>query len=521
MLFMKKIVMLLLCAPIFALAQPGSFDTSFAGTGKKSLYVQEQMTRAYRVAALPGGAILTAGFNYSQDYNGAFLGAFVNKHLENGNTDTSFGTNGIVYFSNPSTLNCFITGLKVQPDGKIIISGSINGQGEVRRLNADGSPDATFGTNGVVSPGLQYISCMAIAPNGKIVAVGQYWNGIINVYQLHRYNSDGTPDTTFGNNGMVHADITSYKFDLAVDVLVQPDNKIVIAGESYLTIQNAVVSRFNEDGSPDTAFADNGVAIVPLSPDEGNGSFREIALQPDGKLVAAGYAIGFTGTGGFNSNNPAVVRLNTNGTPDTTFGTNGKVILPAVYNANDQFTSLHLQNNGKILAGGNASYPDPYMRTSYYLTRFTSHGETDAVFGVNGRLLYDFTNSDGDYLNYLEDITKTEDGRILTTGFTGLGNTEEMKMIICRFRNDDTASVKGIELPAFSVYPNPVTEVVSIPLPAGSCSVKVFNMQGQLVFSQPREGFTGSMSLSGLAAGSYVLSVVSDGGTASQKIVKL
>lgn len=518
---MKKILLPLLCAPIVALAQPGSFDTSFAGTGKKTLYVQEQMTRAYRIAALPGGAVLTAGFNYSQDYNGAFLGAFVNKHLENGNADTSFGNNGIVYFGNPSALNCFITGLKAQPDGKIMVSGSINGQGEVRRLNADGSPDTTFGSNGVVSPGLQYISCMAIAPNWKIVAVGQYWNGIINVYQVHRYNPDGTPDTTFGNNGMMHADVTSYKFDLALDVLVQPDNKIVIAGESYLDMKNAVISRFNEDGSPDTTFANSGVAIVPLSPDEGNGSFQEIAMQPDGKLVAAGYAIGLTGTGGYNSNSPAVVRLNANGTPDSAFGTNGKVILPTVYNANDQFTSLYLQSNGKILAGGNASYPYPYIRTSYYMTRFNGNGETDTDFGENGRLLFDFTNSEGDYLNYLQDIAQTEDGRILTAGFTGLSSTDEMKMIICRFRNDDTASVKGSQLPAFMVYPNPVTEVVNIPLPAGTCATKVYNMQGQVVFSQMREDFTGSISLSGLAAGSYILSVVSDSGTASQKIVKL
>ncbi|MGQ2983278.1 T9SS type A sorting domain-containing protein [Flavobacterium sp.] len=518
---MKKILLPLLCAPILAIAQPGTFDTSFAGTGKKSLYVQEQMTRAYRIAALPDGAVLTAGLNYSQDYSGAFLGAFVNKHLENGDADTSFGDNGIVYFGNPAELNCFITGLKIQPDGKIIVSGSINGQGEVRRLNANGSHDVNFGSNGVVSPGLQYISCMAIAPNGKIVAAGQYWNGFINVYQVHRYNSDGTPDTTFGNNGMVHADVTGYKFDLALDVLVQPDNKIVIAGESYFDIKNAVVSRFNEDGSPDITFADGGVAIVPLSSDGGNGSFQEIALQPDGKLVVAGYAIGLTGTGGLNSNSPAVVRLNANGIPDSTFGTFGKVILPTVYSANDQFTSLHLQSNGKILAGGNASYPYPYIRTSYYLTRFTSNGETDTVFGENGRLLLDFTNSDGDYLNYLQDITQTEDGRIFTAGFTGLSSIEEMKMIICRFKNDDTADINGSELPAFMVYPNPVTEVVNIPLPVGSCATQVYNMQGQVVFSQPREDFSGNISLSGLAAGSYILSVVSDSGTASQKIVKL
>jgi uncharacterized delta-60 repeat protein len=518
---MKKTLLPLLCAPLIAMAQAGTFDTSFANTGKKSAYVQQQMTRGYRIATLPDGAILTAGVNYAEDGGSAFLGGFVNKFHENGDADTSFGTNGVVYFANPTALNCLITGLKVQPDGKILVGGAINGQGELRRLHADGSPDTDFGNNGVVAVTPQYVACIALAPDGKIIAIGQHWNGEINVYKILRYNANGTADTTFGTNGIVYADVTGYQFDLAHNVVVQPDNKIVVAGKSYLNIENGVISRFNEDGSPDTGFADNGVAIVPLSPDSSNGSFEDVALQPDGKIIAAGYAIGLFGTGGFNSNNPAVVRLNADGSLDTAFGTGGKIVLPTAFEANDQFKCLHLQNDGKILAGGNASFPYPYMRTCHYLTRLTSNGEVDTTFGENGRLLHNFTTSNNEYLNYLEDIDQMGDGRIVTAGFSGLNSALEMQMVICRFKNDDTMGTKTQQSTVFTVHPNPVTDVLNIALPQGSCAVSLYNMQGQVVLSQPRQGFTGSISLSGLAAGSYVLSVVSDSGTATEKIVKL
>ena len=518
---MKKTLLLLLCAPVLALAQAGNFDTTFALTGKKTLYVQEEMTRAYRITSLPDGAILTAGFNYSQEYNGgAFLGGFVNKHLVNGEIDASFGTNGTVYFANPDALNCFITGLKVQPDGKIVLSGAINGQGELRRLNADGSPDVAFGNNGVVSVTPQSVACMALAPDGKIVAIGHYWNGQINVYKICRYNTNGSLDSTFGTNGIVYADVTSYKFDLALDVVVQPDNKIVVAGHSYLTLENAVISRFNEDGSPDTGFADNGVAIVPLSPDQGHGSFQDLALQPDGKIVAAGYALGLNGTGGYNSTSPAVARLNVNGSLDTTFGTNGKVTLPTIFNANDQFNALHLQSDGKILAGGSAGYPFPYMRSEFYLTRLTTTGAVDTSFGAEGKLLFDFTGSNGDYLNYLQDIHQMADGRIVTTGFTGYSNTEEMQMIICRFTNDDTVGIGNIKTAGFAIYPNPAKGILNIALPQGSCDALFYNMQGQLVLSQPREAFRGSISLEGLSTGNYILRLSTDAGTIFKNIVK-
>ncbi|KOS06175.1 hypothetical protein AM493_09130 [Flavobacterium akiainvivens] len=518
---MKKTLLSLLCMPFLAAAQAGSFDTSFAVTGKKTEYVQQHLTRGYRIAVLPDGAILTAGINYVPSEGVSFLGGFVSKHLENGDIDTSFGNNGITYFANPSSLNCFITGLKVQPDGKILVSGSINGEGELRRLKADGSPDTAFGNNGVVQVAPQHVGCMALAPDGKIIALGQYWNGQINVYKICRYKANGSIDTGFGTNGIVYADVTDYKFDIATDVVVQPDNKIVISGKSYLNLENGVVSRFNEDGSPDTTFANNGVAIVALSPDQGNGSLETIALQPDGKIVAAGYAIGLFGTGGFNSTNPAVARLNVDGSIDTGFGTDGKIVLPTVFNANDQFKCLHLQGDGKILAGGNAAYPFPYLRTYHYLTRFTSNGEVDETFGDEGKLVHDFTGNNGDYMNYLEDISQMADGRIVTAGFSGIDMYYEMKMIICRFKNDDTVGIQSLEAPAFTIHPNPATDIINIALPAGSCAAQLYNLQGQLVLNQPREGFTGSISLSGLAAGSYILNLATDSGTASHKIIKL
>lgn len=160
------------------------------------------------------------------------------------------------------------------------------------------------------------------------------------------------------------------------------------------------------------------------------------------------------------------------------------------------------------------------MRSEFYLTRFTATGAVDTSFGTEGKLLFDFTGSNGDYLNYLQDIHQMTDGRIVTTGFTGYSNTEGMQMIVCRFTNDDTMGIEDTKTTDFAIYPNPATGVLNIALPQGSCDALFYNMQGQLVLSQPRDAFTGSISLEGLATGNYILRLSTDAGTVFKNIVK-
>src|SRR5207247_9010438 len=210
--------------------------------------------------------------------------------------DPSFNQTGVAITDfGPRTYN-WASDLLVEPDGKVLVSGGSEGPGAgfpIRRLNEDGTPDTTFGVDGLAKPNpdpaRRLYAVMAIARDslGRIVAVGSGRDGSFATdgWVVARYNDDGSPDDTFGQGGVV---LTQVPFSVPGygnnpqpnAVLLQPDSKIVVGGNSGG--MRAMV-RYNDDGTLDQTFSDDG-----MSDAGGEGTINDLLLQPDGKLIGSG-----------------------------------------------------------------------------------------------------------------------------------------------------------------------------------------------------------------------------------------
>jgi uncharacterized delta-60 repeat protein len=263
-----------------------------------------------RALAIHNDKIIVVG-----ESNVAGSNAFVIiRYDSNGNRDSSFGDDGIV-MTQITSASDGAWALALQPDGKYVVAGEAHSRFATARYNSNGSLDETFGESGVVreeNVGFT-ATTVRIQPDGKIVVAGR-GSGVVMV----RYHADGSRDTHFGNNGVV---ATGPPLDAAWDMVIQPDGKIVAVGGSAFLHDESVfyhmaISRFESDGSSDTGFGDNGTVIVDFGP-EMNGALA-VELQVDGKLLIAGHSSTAVSTQTF-----TLVRLLANGELDVTFGENG------------------------------------------------------------------------------------------------------------------------------------------------------------------------------------------------------
>jgi uncharacterized delta-60 repeat protein len=261
-----------------------------------------------------------------------------------GSPDPEFGSGGVSIPAIPDSADSSAHAAVLQDDGKIVVAGGIVTTGGSRsfllvRFNGDGSLDNGFGTNGIVttdfvSTGADFALSVVVQSDGKIVAAGVAGrlpgSPQIGDFGLARYNTDGSPDTTFDGDGRVTTDFGPQRRDEAVDLVVQPDGKIVAAGTSIREESFVfALARYNPDGSLDTGFGRRGNGTQMTSfPDGTDGTIgaggaggdpggSALALLPGGKLVAAGTrAFGDTQ----DEAQFALIRYQPNGREDTTFG---------------------------------------------------------------------------------------------------------------------------------------------------------------------------------------------------------
>jgi uncharacterized delta-60 repeat protein len=287
----------------FAIARynaDGTLDPSFHGDGKVVTALGERTDIIYGLAVQPDGKILAVGVTFSGPKTRRFA---IVRYKSDGALDASFDGDGIVALNIGTSLMDTAYAVAVQPDGKILVAGSalmlvVGSNSRVNqndfglvRLNTDGSLDTTFGANGRVITdfgyGVDVAYALAVQPDGRIVVAGVATNGTDQDFALARYQSDGMPDASFGKDGKVRTDFFE-EDDLISTLAIQPDGKIIVAGYSAKAKAfDLALARYSDDGSLDNSFNGNGKLTMDIN---GNDIGRGVAIQPDGKIVVAVYA---------------------------------------------------------------------------------------------------------------------------------------------------------------------------------------------------------------------------------------
>jgi len=294
--------------------------------------------------------------------------------LKDGDLDVIFGTGGkiITDFGGTDQGNA----IALQKDGKIVVAGTSINNFAVARYNTDGSLDSTFGTGGKVITDFgkdDLGQAVALQKNGKIVVAGTSDAGGDNDFAIARYNTDGSLDLTFGAGGQVTTDFGGEN-DFGNAVVLQKDGKIVVAGRSDTGGEgfDFAVARYNMDGSLDLTFGDGG----KVTTDFGGSDFgNAVVLQKDGKIVVAG----------FSADDFAVARYNTDGSLDMSFGDDGQVTTD--FGGSDFGNAVVLQKDGKIVVAGSSA-------DDFAVVRYNTDGSLDSTFGTGGKVITDFGGAD-------------------------------------------------------------------------------------------------------------------------------
>jgi uncharacterized delta-60 repeat protein len=362
------------------LAQPaGTLDNMFDADGIVTTAIGTANAFATSMAIQADGKLLLCGSSNNGNNNDFTIA----RYLENGLPDTDFNMSGKAQLD-INAGDDFPEGIVVNPDDqKIIVGGySFNGNGfdfSLAQFLPDGKPDLTFGENGkaIMPVGTTaFAKGIALQKDGRIILAG-YSSLTTNQFTLVRWLEDGSPDFSFDGDAIVTTPIGT-NAATASCIMIQPDDKILVAGQAFndLTFRwEAAVVRYNADGSPDGSFGDNGISIMAnLNKDL---FINAIAIDDNGKIIAAGY----TGTSPSN-NQFALIRYQPDGRPDSLFGANGLLITP-FSNQNNQANAILIQSDYKLIVGGTA---EENGTDQFALARYDSTGSPDPSFGNGGKV---------------------------------------------------------------------------------------------------------------------------------------
>lgn len=456
-------ILVLVSSPTYA--NDGDLDPTFNGTGQETTEFTDG-TVVYPavgdsvIIEPPNNQILVAGTLMRP--NGVIgippLLIGMARYNSDGSLDTNFVGDGSL---NPGTVKfgfgsitstsalspCYIgtslqskSTVRLQSTGKIVVACSVVSPvstkdvfGVARFNSSDGSNDTTFnalGTPGfVIGPlagngstsNISHCRGMAIQADDKIVCAGGLYFGTRFVARilLERYTADGVLDSATFNplgTGGDQAGTRSTSIgtcNVANGVVIQPDQKIVIAGFSDDSI---CVARYTITGDLDITFNPTGslpgtntTQVIPGTSIDGANA---LALQSDGKIVVAG----FSSVDGGSTFQFIVVRYNTDGTIDTTFGTNG-IVTTNFNGVDDEANGVAIQADGKIVVDG---YTTTGGGTEFALARYLTDGTLDPSFGAGGLVTTPFAGpSDAN------DVTIQPDGKIVAAGFATISGTDE------------------------------------------------------------------------------------------------
>ena len=429
----------------------GSFDTLVTTNFKR--YINPNYV--YSASIGSDGKITLIGL---AEENFAAIASF-NKDLS---LNTEFSDDGILLAASEGFLST-AKSVTIQNDGKILLSGYINSKTNnfniaAVRFNSDGSIDESFADKGklheIILQGNTVLYAVAVQNDGKVVAGGQAFNGSNLDFGLVRYTKNGSLDNSFSGDGKVMTDGGNQSSrNIIQSLAIQADGKIIAGGDGS---ESTALVRYNTNGSIDHDYGpvvdfdiNNSIAIQKdgrfvVSERSGlkryknfdldssfNGighvSFPEnfisnaIALQKNDKIVVLGIS-------GEQQSFSVILRYDTNGKLDSTFGTNGKVINRSDHDR-EISTAICIQSDDKILIGGSYLDYSNYGISTSSILRLNKNGSRDSTFN-GGKILYPF--SDG--TDETDAIKVQSDGKIIIAGNTVSDGISYFK--ISRFNQD-------------------------------------------------------------------------------------
>lgn len=378
-----------------------------------------------------------------------------------GKIDTVFGQDGFVSanpgdpFSGSARVD-----MSIQVDGKVVVLGRGDESNfALARYTVNGDLDTSFGNNGVVYSDFEGMveevaKEMVIQGDGKIVVAGLARDASNNAFLpvIARYNIDGTLDTSFGNfgQGIIRGELSDFYIQ---DIAVQGDGKLVTVGY-HPTLAHWNIRKYEANGSRDHSFGNGlgGGISIPI----GGAHSEHVIIQPDGKVIVIGWFNNDTKYG------VVLARYNTDGSLDANFGDSG-VATYKLYNEPPYplFKDLivlkaELQKNGKIVIGGRVFGHNLISNyAEIFVLKFLANGALDHNFwsaepyilmtpNTTGGMLSIKFQADAD-ANYISGLTVDVNNRIIVAGSTSLDKTA-LARLLPDGKLDDSFDDNGVSI---------------------------------------------------------------------------
>ena len=371
------------------LLSEGQLDTSFSGDGQAQAKFSAQLANI--AVATEGDKTVVVG---TAGVNDDIAMARFNF---DGSPDTTFGSKGTgviqIHPDGDSSNINVAQAVAIDGQGRIVVAGAAGGNMLVLRFTPGGQLDKSFDHDGIVGIGFHGLgveaqaNSLAIQTNGKIVLAGEGGFGSNN-FAIARLNDNGSIDTTFGDAIVVNQKIThtgttiidigdkSFAEAIALDYSISASNpRIVVAGGfDSGSSEKMAIMRLNSNGSLDSSFDHDGKVSFSLPTDNSNLA-TGVVVQAGGKVVVTGSA----STSSTTNNIFVALRLNTNGSVDTSFGDQGTGVTGIGFGANDAATSLTVGLDGRLFLGG-------FAGSKLAIAALTSNGVLDKNFGTGGKV---------------------------------------------------------------------------------------------------------------------------------------
>lgn len=518
---MKKslLISLMLITFSFAKAQdiPGGFDQTFGNYG----YTLEElnnlsvfMTGKGSVSLQSDGKIVTYT-QFGEDYGKSDI--LIMRHNPDGTLDTSYGDNGHLRMS-PLNKSFFSFDSKIVEDDNLLILaytyGSEGGNMFLMKLDSNGNPVTSFGTNGYVTFNKQanwtlVVRSMAVQPDGKIVVGGEYGEGDYSSCIL-RFMPDGQLDSSFGDNGMVinesYDHLGYLSMSVGESVCIAPDGRIYLCGwrtspdEYWGSVYNSKIICVDQDGNFVTTFGENGVLEYSFS--EVIDVIQDSEVMPDGKLLVGGQAEIYVEDPSEGPNYELfLARFNEDGSFDESFGNDGVTKVQYQEDSYHYCSEIAVAEDGQVFIGG---YFWDELK-DILITGFNADGTLNQDFGENG---FTYITFGGDKTSCITDLAMQPDGKLVA-----IGHYEHEETFADYFfgRFHTSLSLVGVEENVIesgvTAYPNPAVNEVRFMNIANECIANVYDAMGRMVMCETVSA-NGVMNVSKLNSGNYFVELI-------------